>query len=49
MIAKAMIQSAKLLDIPIIVTKHRKKAESHIIPEIEKLLIGNKYPAVVKE
>lgn len=48
-IIEGMIKSAKLMNIPILVTEHRKKTESHVMPELKKLLNENKYPAVIKE
>jgi len=48
-IIEGMIKSAKLMDIPILVTEHRKKIESHLMPSLKKLLDQNKYPAVIKE
>ena len=48
-VIEGMIKSAKLMNIPILVTEHRKKTESHVMPELKKLLNENKYPAVIKE
>ncbi len=33
-----MIKSAQLLEIPILVTEHRKKTESHLMPSLQLLL-----------
>ncbi len=48
-IVEAMIKSAQLLEIPILVTEHRKKTESHLMPSLQLLLNENKYPAIIKE
>jgi len=47
--AEAMIHSAQLLNIPILITEHLKKIESHTLPILMKLLNGNKYKPFIKE
>jgi nicotinamidase-related amidase len=46
--AEAIIQACQLLKIPILITEHMKKTESHTMPCLMKLLHDNKHQPFIK-